>query len=141
MPYRGGTAPTTDVLAGRVNVLIDTQTVSMPQITGGKLRGIGVTSKSPWPGTPGIPTVAETVPGFEVETWIGLVTVKNTPAPILARLHDEAVKALANPEVAAKLRTLGAAVRSSTPDEMRKLVSSEIERWGKVIKNAGIEPH
>jgi tripartite-type tricarboxylate transporter receptor subunit TctC len=141
VPYRGGTAPTTDVLAGRVNVLIDTQTVSMPQITAGKLRGIGVTSKTPWPDTPGIPTVAETIPGFEVETWIGLVTVRNTPAPIQARLHDEAAKALANPEVVAKLRTLGAAVRSSTPEVMRTLVSSEIERWGKVIKEAGIEPH
>jgi tripartite-type tricarboxylate transporter receptor subunit TctC len=80
-------------------------------------------------------------PGFEVETWIGLVTVKNTPAPIQARLHDEAVKALANPEVVAKLSTLGAAVRSSTPEAMRTLVSGEIERWGKVIKAAGIEPH
>ncbi len=140
IPYRGGTAPTTDVLGGRVDVLIDTQTVSMPHITGGTLRGIGVTSKAPWPGTPGVPTVAATLPGFEVETWIGLVTVKDTPAPVLARLHKEALAALNSPEVAEKLRGLGADVRSGTPEAMRTLVQGEIARWGKAIEGAGIKP-
>ena len=140
IPYRGGTAPTTDVLGGRVDVLIDTQTVSMPHITGGTLRGIGVTSKAPWPGTHGVPIVAATLPGFEVETWIGLVTVKGTPDPVLARLHKEAVAALNSPEVAEKLRGLGADVRSSTPAVMQTLVKNEIGRWGKVIEGAGIKP-
>ena len=115
IPYRGGTAPMTDVLGGRVDVLIDTQTVSMPQITSGAARGIGVTSKAPWPGTPGVPTVAATLPGFEVESWIGLVTVKGTPAPIIARLHQEAVQALNSPEIKAKLSGLGADVRPEHP--------------------------
>jgi len=140
IPYRGGTAPTTDVLGGRVDVLIDTQTVSMPHITGGTARGLGVTSPQPWPGTPGVPTVAATLPGFEVETWIGLVTVKDTPAPIVARLHKEAVAALNSPEVAAKLRGLGADVRPSTPEAMRTLVTNEIGRWGQVIEKAGLKP-
>jgi tripartite-type tricarboxylate transporter receptor subunit TctC len=141
VPYRGGTAPMTDVLGGRVDVLIDTQTVSMPQITAGMARGLAVTSKGPWAGTPGIPTVAETLPGFEVETWIGLVTVKNTPDSIQQRLQAAAVEALASPEVIAKLRTLGGEVRSSTPAMMRALVQTEIERWSKVIKGAGLETH
>lgn len=140
VPYRGGTAPTTDVLGGRVDVLIDTQTVSMPHITAGAARGLGVTSKTPWPGTPGVPTVAATLPGFEVESWIGLVTVKNTPAPVVARLHKEAVQALNSPEVVAKLRGLGADVRSNTPEAMRTLVKGEIERWGKAIEKAGLKP-
>lgn len=139
IPYRGGTAPMTDVLGGRVDVLIDTQTVSMPQISGGTARGIGVTSKAPWPGTPGVPTVAETLAGFEVESWIGLVTVKDTPAPIHARLHKEAADALNSPEVIAKLRGLGADVRASTPDAMRALIKGEIERWGVVIERAGLK--
>ena len=138
VPYRGGTAPMTDVLGGRVDVLIDTQTVSMPHITSGTARGIGVTSKAPWPGTPGVPPVAATLPGFEVESWIGLVTVKDTPAPILQRLHKEAVQVLDSPEVRSKLSGLGADVRPSTPEAMRALVAGEIERWRKVVERAGI---
>ncbi len=140
VPYRGGTAPMTDVLGGRVDVLIDTQTVSMPQINAGKARGLGVTSKTPWPGTPGVPTVASTLPGFEVETWIGLATVKGTPPAIIQRLNKEAVAALNSQEVKDKLRGLGADVRPSTPEAMQKLVASEIKRWGDVIEKAGVKP-
>lgn len=140
IPYRGGIAPMTDVLAGRVDVLIDTQTVSMPHIASGAARGLGVTSKTRWPGTPGVPTVAETLPGFHVETWIGLATVKGTPAAIVERLHREAIRALGSPEVAAKLRGLGADVRPSSPGAMRQLVRSEVDRWGVVIRGAGILP-
>lgn len=139
VPYRGGTGPITDVLGGRVDVLIDTQTVSMPHITAGTARGLAVTSKKPWPGTPGLPTVAATLPDFEVESWIGLATVKGTPAPILDRLHKEAVAALTSGEVIAKLRALGADVRPSTPVAMRTLVKSEVTLWGKTAEQAGLK--
>jgi tripartite-type tricarboxylate transporter receptor subunit TctC len=139
VPYRGGTGPITDVLGGRVDVLIDTQTVSMPHITSGTARGLAVTSKAPWPGVPGVPTVAATLPGYEVESWIGLVTVKGTPAPILERLHKEAVAALKSPEVVEKLKGLGADVRPSTPDAMRTLVKNEIALWGKAVEQAGLK--
>ena len=86
-----------------------------------------------------MPTVAETLPGFEVETWIGLVTVKGTPAPILDRLHKEAVAALNSPNVVLKLQGLGADVRSSTPDAMRTLVKNEIILWGKAAERAGLK--
>jgi len=139
VPYRGGTGPITDVLGGRVDVLIDTQTVSVPHITSGTARGLAVTSKAPWPGVPGVPTVAATLPGFEVETWIGLVTVKGTPAPILERLHKEAVAALKSPEVVEKLKGLGADVRPGTPEAMKTLVRNEIALWGKTIEQAGLK--
>ena len=139
VPYRGGTGPITDVLGGRVDVLIDTQTVSVPHITSGTARGLAVTSKTPWPGVPGVPTVAATLPGFEVETWIGLVTVKGTPAPILERLHKEAVAALKSPEVVEKLKGLGADVRPGTPEAMKTLVRNEIALWGKTIEQAGLK--
>ena len=139
VPYRGGTGPITDVLGGRVDVLIDTQTVSVPHITSGTARGLAVTSKAPWPGVPGVPTVAATLPGFEVETWIGLVTVKGTPAPILERLHKEAVAALKSPEVVEKLKGLGADVRPGTPEAMKTLVRNEIALWGKTIEQAGMK--
>ena len=139
VPYRGGTGPITDVLGGRVDVLIDTQTVSMPHITSGAACGLAVTSKAPWPGVPGVPTVAATLPGFEVETWIGLVTVKDTPAPILERLHKEAVAALKSPEVVEKLKGLGADVRPGTPEQMRTLVKNEIALWGKAVQQAGLK--
>lgn len=139
VPYRGGTGPITDVLGGRVDVLIDTQTVSMPHITSGTARGIAVTSKAPWPGVPDVPTVAATLPGFEVETWIGLVTVKGTPAQIQERLYKEAAAALNSPEVISKLQALGADVRSSTPNAMRTLVKDEIALWGKAVERAGLK--
>ncbi len=139
VPYRGGTGPITDVLGGRVDVLIDTQTVSVPHINAGTARGLAVTSKAPWPGVPGVPTVAATLPGFEVETWIGLVTVKGTPQPILDRLHKEATAALKSPDVIEKLKGLGADVRPGTPEQMRTLVKNEIELWGKTIEQAGLK--
>ena len=139
VPYRGGTGPITDVLGGRVDVLIDTQTVSMPHINAGAARGLAVTSKAPWPGVPGVPTVASTLPGFEVETWIGLVTVKGTPAPILERLHKEATAALKSPEVIEKLKGLGADVRPGTPEAMKTLVKDEIALWGRTIEQAGMK--
>jgi tripartite-type tricarboxylate transporter receptor subunit TctC len=139
VPYRGGTATMTDVLGGQVDVLIDTPTVSMPEITAGQARGLAITSKDPWPGIPNIPTVSQTIPGFDVETWIGLVTVKDTPLDIQKRLQKAAVDALSSPDVIKKLEALGVEVRSSTPDAMRSLVQSEIDRWSKVIKAAGIQ--
>jgi tripartite-type tricarboxylate transporter receptor subunit TctC len=139
IPYKGGTAPITDVLSGQVDVLIDTQTVSMPHIFGGTARGLGVTSAVPWPGAPGIPAVAETLPGFEVRTWIALATVNGTPDTIIARLHREAVRVLTLPQVVRRLQDLGADVRGSSPEEMRTMVKSEIERWGKIMRAINIQ--
>ena len=111
----------------------------MPHIKEGTLRGIGVTSKKEWPAAPGIPSISGSVPGFEVETWIGLATVKGTPKEIVDRLQAAAVSSLNLPDVKAKLSELGADVRSSTPNEMTKLVREEIARWRAVIERAGIK--
>jgi len=139
VPYQGGAAPVLDVLGGRVDILVDTPTVTMPHIKEGTLRGIGVTSKKEWPAAPGIPSISGSVPGFEVETWIGLATVKGTPKEIVDRLQAAAVSSLNLPDVKAKLSELGADVRSSTPNEMTKLVREEIARWRAVIERAGIK--
>jgi tripartite-type tricarboxylate transporter receptor subunit TctC len=139
IPYRGGTAPMADVLGGRVDVLIDTQTVSMPHIRSGNARGLAVTSGAAWAGTPGVPIAAGTLPGFEVMSWIGVATTRGTPDSVLARLNAEINRVLGLPTVAGRLRDLGAEVRPSSADAMRTLVKTEIERWGTVIRNAKIE--
>ena len=139
IPYRGGTAPMADVLGGRVDVLIDTQTVSMPHIRAGNARGLAVTSAAPWAGTPGVPIATTTLPGFEVMSWIGVATTRGTPEPVLVRLNAEIVRVLTLQNVSARLRDLGAEVRPSSAEAMRTLVKTEIERWGGVIRAAKIE--
>lgn len=139
IPYRGGGAPITAVIAGDVEVLVDTITVAGPHIKAGKIRPLAVTSAQPWPALPGVPTVASTLPGFEVRSWLGIAAPKGLPAPVLAKLNAEIRKALEHPETKARIEGAGSEARGSASDEMRKMVASEVARWQKVVDSAGIE--
>jgi len=138
IPYRGGNAPMTDLLGGRLDMSIDSITVIGPQLASGKVRALAVTSPQPWWSHPQIPPVAQTVPGYDVRTWLGVAAPKGLPQPITTKLNTELRAVMADPATQARLKKLGMDVRSSTPDEMRTLVGTQMSQWKKVIADAHI---
>lgn len=133
VPFRGGASPLTEVLSGRVDLLLEAMTLSIGQIRSGKLRPLAVTSRERWQALPDVPTVAETVPGYEVNSFIGLGASGGTPAPILQRLNAEVRKALADPAVNRRFLDLGGAPGASSPEEMHAFIEREIAKWKNVI--------
>jgi len=139
IPYRGGGAPVQSVIAGEVDVLVDTPTVAAPHVQSGRLRALAVTSAAPWPSLPGVPPVASTLPGFEVRSWLGLAAPAGTPDAIIRNLNTHVRKLLLSPEVQKVLATLGSAPAYSTPEAMREMVQNDIARWRSVIARNGIQ--
>ena len=116
VPYRGSAPAIADVVAGHVDLMFDTTQSALPQVTDGRLRALAITSSERLLIAKDIPTVAETaLPGYVAIAWNGLVAPKGTPADIVARLNAETVKAMAEPEIAAKFAALGAVSRRSAP--------------------------
>jgi len=138
VPYRGGTGPITDLLGGQVDVLFDTQTVTLPHIRSGAIRGLGVTSPNAWASLPGIPPVAQTVPGYDVRSWMGIAGPKGMPQAVVDRLNSEIRYVLARDPAKGKLEKLGNEVRASTPQEMHDWVAGEVAKWRKVVADAKI---
>ncbi len=138
VPYRGGGAPVTAVLAGDVDVLADTLTVATPHIKSGKLRALAVTSASAWPSLPGVAPVSATLPGFEIRSWLGLAAPAGTPEPVVRRLSADMRRIAADPEFQQSLANLGSEASPSAPAEMRTMVEREIVRWKAVVDKAGI---
>ena len=139
VPFRGGASPLTEVLGGRVDLLLEAMTLSIGQIQSGKLRALGVTSRERWKALPEVPTVAETVPGYEVNSFIGLGATGRTPEPIIERANAEVRKALANPETHKRFVELGGEPGASSPTEMRTYIEREIAKWKGVIAARKIE--
>jgi tripartite-type tricarboxylate transporter receptor subunit TctC len=139
VPYRSGSATMSDLLGGQIDVAFDTITVIDPQFRAGKAHVLGVTSGTRWWSTPDVAPVADTVPGYDVRTWVGVAAPKGLPAPILKQLNDAMRSALADPAVADRLRkTGGMDVKPSSPDEMRTMVAGQVARWKKVVADAKI---
>lgn len=139
VPYRGGGAPVEGLLRGDVDIMIDTVTFTAAQIKGGRIRALAVTNPAPWPALPGVPTVAETVPGYEVRSWTGLAAPKGTPADIVDRLNAEARRALALPEIKGRFEELGNEVRPTSSNELKIHIATEIAKWKRVVEQAKIE--
>src|SRR5689334_6987724 len=139
VPFRGGASPLTEVLSGRVDLLLEAMTLSVGQIRSGKLRPLAVTSRERWKALPDVPTVAETVPGYEVNSFIGLGASGGTPAAIIDRLNAEVRKALAEPVVHKRLVELGGEPGASSPQEMHDFIAREIAKWKDVIAARKIE--
>jgi tripartite-type tricarboxylate transporter receptor subunit TctC len=139
VPYRGGNAPLTETLAGRVDVLFEAMTLSIGQIQAGKLRALAVTSRERWKALPDTPTVQETLPGYEVNSFIGLGVTGGTPAAIVERLNAAVRKALETPDTRKRFVELGGEPAASSPEEMRSFIASEIEKWKKVVAARNIE--
>jgi tripartite-type tricarboxylate transporter receptor subunit TctC len=139
VPFRGGASPLTEVLGGRVDLLLEAMTLSIGQIHAGKLRPLAVTSRERWQALPEVPTVAETVPGYEVNSFIGLGATGRTPEPIIERLNAEVRTALAKPQTHQRFVELGGAPGASTPAEMHAFIEREIAKWKSVIAARKIE--
>jgi len=139
IPYRGGNAPLTETLAGRADVLFEAMTLSIGQIQAGKLRALAVTSRERWKALPDTPTANETLPGYEVNSFIGLGLTGGTPAALVERLNRDVRKALDDPDTHRRFIELGGEPRASSPEEMRSFVASEIEKWKKVVAARNIE--
>jgi len=139
VPYKGGAGPLQDLLGGRVDVMFDSITVTKAQMEAGKIRAIGVTSLKPYKLLPGVPPVADTIPGYEVTSWTGLAAPKGTNPETLKRLHTALLKVLSDPEVVAKLEKTGGLVTpSSSGAQMKQYVAAQIAKWKKVVTLANI---
>jgi tripartite-type tricarboxylate transporter receptor subunit TctC len=139
VPYRGGMQPLTDLMSGRIDLMVDTLTVTGPAIRAGTIRGLGITSPAPWPALPEVTPVAAILPGFEVRSWIGIAAPAGTPPAIVAKLNAGIAKAVADPKVREQLGFLGVHPEATTPEATRDFVAAEIRRWHEVVDKAGIE--
>ena len=140
IPYKGAVAAIPDLLGGRITMLFSNMSVALPLVRDGKLRALAVTSLKRAPAAPNLPTVAESgYPGFEFTNWNGLLAPAGTSAAIVRKLHLETVKALALPDLRAKLADLGLQEFGSSPGEFSTAIKSEIPKWAKLIKDAGIK--
>jgi tripartite-type tricarboxylate transporter receptor subunit TctC len=138
--YRGVPQAVTDVMGGAINLAFADFSLAIPQMKGGTLRGIGVTSPTRNELTPDLPPLAEAMPGFEATIWYGLLAPAGTPAPIIDKLYTESEKFLTLPSTREKLASVGVIVSPMRPDEFGAFIRSEIMRWTAEAKAAGIEP-
>ncbi len=139
VPYRGTAPAVTDLRAGRIELMMTGAPALLPLIQSGELRALGVSGARRLASLPDIPTIDEAgLPGFEASQWYGIVAPDKIPAPIVDRLNAEIRKAIATPETAEFLTREGADPWSSTPDEFRTHIASEIARWGALIRRANI---
>jgi len=139
IPYRGAGPALNDLLPGRVDAIFSNFPSTLPYVQSGQLRGLAVTTAARQPEVPQLPAIAEFVPGYDVSSWFALFVAAKTPSDIVTRLHRDAVAALHHPPVKQRYAQLGATVVASTPAELAAHLKAEMERWGPVIKAAGIK--
>ncbi len=139
VPYRGSAPALTDLLAGQVQLMFDNMPSSIEHIRAGKLRALAVTTAVRSPALPDVPTVAETVPGYEASAWFGMGAPKGTPPEIINKLNKAINAALADPTIQARLADLGGTVMAGTPADFGKVIGDETEKWAKVVKTAGVK--
>jgi tripartite-type tricarboxylate transporter receptor subunit TctC len=140
VPYKGGGPAMNDVLGGHIPMAFLSLSAVVPHINTNRVRILAVVEKSRYAAMPEVPTIAETVPGFEMSSWIGVFAPAGTPSEIVARLNDGMVKVLTTESVKARLATLGLAVIAGTPDELGAVVKDGIKLRGELVKAAGIQP-
>ena len=140
VPYKGSTLVLTDIVAGRIHAYCPAAP-SLPAFAQtGKVRLLGVTYNKPTPLVPGVPPVADTLPGFELLGWYGLQAPLRTPRPLVSRINRDLVNALKSPEIQERLTAVGAEAVGSTPAEFGAFLQKETERWGKVLREGGTLP-
>jgi tripartite-type tricarboxylate transporter receptor subunit TctC len=140
VPYKGLPQAITDVMGGSTSFTFADLANALSQIKGAKLRGIAVTSQKRSALVPDVPAIAEELPGYELIAWFALVAPAGTPRDVLARVHDTTAKALAKPEVRARFAALGTDVAPMNPEQLAGFIRSEIDKWAKMAKEAGIQP-
>ena len=138
IPYKGSAPAMTDMIGGQVQVMFDNMPSALPHVKAGKLRALAVTSAQRSPSAPDVITMGEAgVPGFDVQSWFGLVAPKGTPKDIIARVNAEAVNALATAEIKERFLDLGAVPAPMSPEAFGDFIRAEIIRWSEVVKASG----
>ena len=139
VPYKGGAPAVADTVAGQTQVLFTAATQSLPHVKVGKLKLLAVTEAKRSPLLPEVPTVAETVPGYELAVWYGAFAPLGTPAEIVSRLNAEINKAMNLPDVKARVSAMGVEVATTTPEQFATLLKRDEQRYGKLIREFGIK--
>jgi len=137
VPYKGNVPAITDLLAGQTSLIFATMPTVLPQAKAGKLRALATIGAARSRAAPDLPTVGETLPGFEVNNWVGLFAPAGTPPDIVRRLHDETDKFMRSKEIETRLTNEGARYISMTPDQFGSFVKAEIAKWAPVVKVSG----
>ena len=138
VPYAGSSLAFADLFSGQVQIMFDALTSSVEHITAGKLRAVGVTTAKRSERLPDIPTIGETIPGYEASGWLGIVAPKKTPAEVIDKLGKETRAALTDPKIKSRLAELGGEPLELSPADFGKLIAAETEKWAKVIRAANI---
>jgi tripartite-type tricarboxylate transporter receptor subunit TctC len=138
IPYKGAGPALNDLLGNQISIMFDNLPSSSAHIKAGSLKALGVTTKDRAPSFPDIPTVGETVPGYETYTWNALFAPAGTPPEVVSRLNEAANTALANPSVISRMKDFSATIVGSTPDQLASHVKAEIQKWEPVVKSTGV---
>ena len=141
VPFKGGGEPNTELIAGRLDVIFTTATNAYPLVESKRLRALAVTSLQPSPQFPGVPTLAQTVPGYEVTSFNGIGAPRATPRAVVARLNRDIRAVLELVEVRKRVTEQGNDVTPSTPEEMAKKVETEITKWRRIVTDRKIDVH
>jgi tripartite-type tricarboxylate transporter receptor subunit TctC len=139
VPYKGAGPMLTDLIGGQIQIGFDNLPSSMGHIRSGKVRAIAVTTPKRWPGAPDIPAVAESVSGYEVSGWFGLLAPAGTPAPVVDRLYRAIAAMLKEPAVQKQMLELGAEPVANTPEAFARQIAAEVEKWKKVVAATGVK--
>jgi tripartite-type tricarboxylate transporter receptor subunit TctC len=137
--YRGGATQILELLAGRVDFVFETLPSASSAIADGRVRALAVTTKERWPTLPNTPTVADTLPGYEVLSFLGMAAPGGTPAPVISKLNTEIARILGLADIRERFRALGGEQRATTPTGMQSFVANEIRKWQDVVSARGIE--
>ena len=140
VPFKGGSPALAELLSGRVQLMFSVATSALPQIRAERLRAIGVTGEKRLPSVPDIPTMAESIPGFDVSVWFGVLTAAGTPKPIVNKLNAELQRIVAMPDVRDRLAAVGTTTTGSSPEHFARYLASEIDKWARVVKAARATP-
>jgi tripartite-type tricarboxylate transporter receptor subunit TctC len=134
VPYKGSTGMRIDILSGQIQMLFDSVPTMAPYIKVGKVRALGTSGRARSPILPNVPTIAETVPGFEFSQWVGFMAPKATPAPIVAKLHDAIAAVLSRPDIKKSWEAQGAEPMVMTQPQFAAFMQAQVDKWAKVIK-------
>lgn len=140
VPYKGGAPATTDLIAGRIQAMVNNAASSLSNVRAGKLKMLGATSAQRTPIAPDVPAIAETVPGYEMDAWYGVITSRGVPAAIVARLNAEINKGLSNPETKQQFYKQGFTTVGGPAEQFTRLLQVELAKWAKVVKDNNIKP-
>ena len=138
VPYKGGSQAITDILGGQIHLMFTGTPVTLPHIQSGKLKVLAVTNSKRAAVLPNVPTIGETLPGYEFNNWFGLMAPAGTWRPVIDRINAEIIRILAQPEMREKLMALGMEATPSTPETFAATIRSDAEKSGRIIKAAGV---